>query len=454
MADSYLQRTVTSAESPTKLTFSVWVKRSELGRTQRIVSSALSNYMTYWRFSSGDILELWTQDGSGNTAFSFNTKRVFRDVNSWYNIVMSVDTTQATEADRFKVWVNGVQETDWASTSYPPQNETIGLFGSTSSVVQIGRYADNSDEFFSGSLSHLAIATGYAYTSTDFGSFDSTSGIWKFKSPNLANWGTNGVHLKFENSGALGTDSSGNSNTYTVNGNLKQSIDTPSNVFATLNPLVRHQGTINHGNTRYDNGGANWYGVPSTIPLFKGKYYWEYKCTTIHSSGWSQCGVMSSKPSGGYDGIYSTYVGNNSGGLALNSGNGDFYHDGSSNPYGTSAWFSGGLSAGDIIGVALDVDASKIWFSKNGTWGNSSNPATGSNGIDFSGDTDFTSHKPYIPCFSVNNFVIDCNFGTGYFGTSAVSSAGTSSSGDDSVWEYDCPTGYYGLNTKNINTYG
>ena len=276
MADSYLERTVTSAESLTKLTFSVWVKRSELGRTQRIVSSSLSNYMTYWRFSSGDNLELWTQDGSGNSAFSFVSNKVFRDINAWYNIVMSVDTTQSTEADRLKIWVNGVQETSWSQSDYPAQNETIGLFGSTSSVVQIGRYSDNSDEFFNGSLSHLAIATGYAYTNTDFGSFDSTSGIWKFKSPSLANWGTNGVHLKFENSGALGTDSSGNSNTYTVNGNLKQSIDTPSNVFATLNSLntSNSSNTFANGNTKTTVSGS-WLGISSTIAVNKGKFYWE-----------------------------------------------------------------------------------------------------------------------------------------------------------------------------------
>ena len=129
-------------------------------------------------------------------------------------------------------------------------------------------------------------------------------------------------------------------------------------------------------------------------------------------------------------------------------GNGDIYQNGSS---GTT-WFSGGLSAGDIIGVAIDADNSKIYFSKDGVWGNSSDPVAGTNGQTL--DSNFTDYKPYLPCFSVNNFVIDVNFGTGYFGSTAVSSAGTSSTDDDSVWEFDCPTGYYGINTKNINTYG
>jgi len=447
MADSYLERTVTSAESLTKLTFSVWVKRSELGRTQRIVSSSLSNYMTYWRFSSGDNLELWTQDGSGNSAFSFVSNKVFRDINAWYNIVMSVDTTQSTEADRLKIWVNGVQETSWSQSDYPAQNETIGLFGSTSSVVQIGRYSDNSDEFFNGSLSHLAIATGYAYTNTDFGSFDSTSGIWKFKSPSLANWGTNGVHLKFENSGALGTDSSGNSNTYTVNGNLKQSIDTPSNVFATLNSLntSNSSNTFANGNTKTTVSGS-WLGISSTIAVNKGKFYWE-----IQNSGGGNFGSGIGKV--GVNGTSTSYFSTGNNWLFDQSTNYGYYRNGSgtvkannnsTTTYGTT------VASGDILMLAWDADNGKLFTGRNGTWFDSSDPANGTSPMyEPTIGTDF-----WVPIFVAENNNILVNFGTGYFGTTVVASAGTSSSGDDSVWEYDCPTGYYGLNTKNLNTYG
>ena len=44
------------------------------------------------------------------------------------------------------------------------------------------------------------------------------------------------------------------------------------------------------------------------------------------------------------------------------------------------------------------------------------------------------------------------NFGNGFFGTTAITSAG--SNGNGSLFEYDVPSGYYALNTKNINTYG
>ena len=98
---------------------------------------------------------------------------------------------------------------------------------------------------------------GTVLTPTSFGETDSTSGIWKFKSPSGLSWGTNGFHLKFENSGALGTDSSGQGNNWTVQGDLKQSLDTPSNLHATFNPLCNQKSlpsTVNMGNTRIEQG--------------------------------------------------------------------------------------------------------------------------------------------------------------------------------------------------------
>ena len=444
MANSYLSRTVTSAESPTKITWSVWAKKCENGRTQRIVSSALSNYMTYWRFSSNDTLELWTQDGSGNAAFGFNSNRKFRDPNAWYNIVMSVDTTQSTEADRLKVWVNGIQETSWSQADYPTQNETIGTFGSTSSVVEIGRFSGNSTEFYNGYLSHLAITPGYAYTNTDFGSFDSTSGIWKFKPVSVANWGTNGVYLKFENSGNLGLDSSGNGNNYTVNGDLRQALDTPSNIYATLSPLhfgdviASSYGTFSNGNTRYAStqGGSPYPYSCSTLAASSGKWYAEFKVTQVSNS--MMVGIT--------DGNKYQYLGdNNNKDVAL-------FYDGNKYPGGSS--YGNAFSDNDIVGVAMDLDNMKVYFSKNGVWQNSGDPTSGSTGT---GALDIPTGGLGQFHFSFgdsggNTTSCSINFGNGYFGTSAISSAG--SNGNGSLFEYDVPNGYYALNTKNLNTYG
>ena len=79
-------------------------------------------------------------------------------------------------------------------------------------------------------MSHFAFVDGQALTPTSFGETDSTSGIWKFKPPSSITWGNNGYHLKFEDSSNMGLDSSGQGNNFSVNGNLKQALDTPSNL--------------------------------------------------------------------------------------------------------------------------------------------------------------------------------------------------------------------------------
>ena len=449
MANSYLSRTQT-AGTRTKATFSAWVKRSKLGANQAI-------FGIYGAASDAGQIEIRFQSSgegfhiSGQATNWRRTNRAFRDVNGWYHLVVAFDTTQSTADDRVKVYVNGVQETSFAASGNPAEDASLpfGLSGATC-VVGCNYNAGSAGDYFEGYMSHVALVDGAALTPSSFGQTDSTSGIWKFKSPSGITWGNNGFHLKMENSGNLGLDSSGQTNNLTTNGDLKQAIDNPSNVYCTINPLVRNQVTLTTNNLTVRSPSTNWMGIPATMGVSSGKWYWEYKLAL--GNAWSQCGVMSSIQTGGYNGIYSTYVGNLEGGLALNSGQGDFYHDGSSGAYSTSAWFSGGLAEYDIIGVALDATNSKIWFARNGTWGNSSNPATGSGGIDFSGDADFTNHKPYFPAFSVHNCIITINFGNGYFGTAAISSAG--SNGNGSLFEYDVPSGFYALTTKNINTYG
>jgi hypothetical protein len=96
-------------------------------------------------------------------------------------------------------------------------------------------------------MAHVHFIDGTAYDADTFGETDATTGIWKPKTAPSVTYGTNGFFLKFENSGAFGTDSSGNANTFTVNGTMTQTIDTPSNVFATLNPLDNYYGPTSGG---------------------------------------------------------------------------------------------------------------------------------------------------------------------------------------------------------------
>jgi hypothetical protein len=121
----------------------------------------------------------------------------------------------------------------------------------------------------------------------------------------------------------------------------------------------------------------------------------------------------------------------------------------------TSTWQTlDTYTTGDILQFAMDLDNGYFYFGKNGTWQNSADPTSGATGtgglalsnIGSSGDTFGFISTVY------DNDVHSWNFGNGYFGTTAVSSAG--SNGNGAIFEYDVPTGYYALNTKNINTYG
>ena len=363
MANSYLSRTNGSAATlGTKYTVSVWLKRSGLANSayHYIIShDAGGNPRTHIRFQdTTDDLSWYIRDASG-TGTSLTTSRLFRDTSAWYHIVCAYDSTQSTASNRQKIYVNGVQETSFSSSGYVAQN-TVSPLSENSNAFKIGSFGGSASNYFDGYMSHFVFVDGLALTPTSFGETDSTSGIWKFKSPSGITWGTNGFHLKFENSGALGTDSSGNTNTFTVNGNLKQSLDTPSNVYCTINPLFRNrfsnQETLTNGNLTMTTGPTDGDKAMllGTLGVTKGKWYWECKVGTNKA----QIGFA-------YNSInrFSDFYGSNSpsDGFSVYGNNGNVYYDGANTAYG-STW-----TTNDIIMVALDMDNNRISFYQDGT---------------------------------------------------------------------------------------
>jgi len=435
MANSYLNRTTGSPTNSYKCTFSAWFKKSKTGgNNQQLISEYTdSNNRTYIGFNSSNQFQFGSYQSS-SWVNDFYFSRLFTDVSAFYNFVIAIDTTLSTASDRVKIYINGVLETSVAgSPTYFSQNSSVAL-NSASKSLQIG--AINGSDNFDGYMSHVAFVDGQALAPTVFGETDSTSGIWKFKSPSGVTWGTNGFHLKFENSGNLGLDSTGNSNTFTVNGNGRQALDTPSNVHCTFNPLiitsaggvaVRTPG-FQDGNTTalFDDSGNNEFAL-TTIAPSKGKWYAEFKWANATGNAASTVGIVKS------DFVLQTDV--NDQGIVY-KGDGNKVVNNSSSSYGAS-W-----TTGDIIGIALDCDSNTVNFYKNSV-------AQGSISID--ADTNW-----YIFCssyaLSSTTRSVNANFGNGYFGTTAISSAG--SNGNGSLFEYDVPSGYYALNTKNINTYG
>jgi hypothetical protein len=439
MANSYLFRNFTSAGNRKTFTFSAWVKFSDASSISTLFATGADseNRLIFIRHDSGSGSALKV-DGktSTNQTIEVRTNRAFRDTNAFYHIVLRVDTTQSTASDRVRIYVNGVQETSFAQSTYPSQNYDTEVNKTANHMV--GRYSYSASNYMNGYMSHVAFVDGASLAPTSFGQTDSTSGIWKFKSPSGITWGTNGFHLKFENSGNLGLDSSSNTANWTSQGNLKQSLSTPSNVYNTWNFNNKYNNmTIQNAGTAIawqQTSGNAW--CASNLGVDSGKWYWEWKAESEHPEA-NTWGAMSVDSTGFTD------PKTDSGVWCMNQG---VKHNGSNGgSYGSQ------IDIGNIGMVAVDMDNGKIWLGENGTWFASGDPAAGSNAMytNLSGKTVTPFHadtySTYTPYSSYN-------FGEGRFGTTAISSAG--SNGNGSLFEYDVPSGFYALNTKNINTYG
>ena len=437
MANSYLTRTFGTPTDTKKYTMSVWVKRSKLGVQQSIARSTNGNDDSHiFTFNSDDTLRM-DEYGSSSSIGKLVTNRKFRDTSAWYHVVLWYDSANGTAGDRMRMWINGVEETSFSTDTNPSVN-AASAFNKASQPINIGRTSYGSGgNYFDGYLAHMAFVDGSTVAHTTFGETDSTSGIWKFKSPSGVTWGNNGFHLKFENSGALGTDSSGNSNTFSVFGDLKQALDTPSNVNATLNPLNYTSSAITYsnGNNKATYPGA-WMASLGTMGVQAGKYYWEAKVVSGNNAnlfyGISTDAVDLDTSPQNKAGVISQHI------------NGDRYVD--------TTYTAGAAQAlvnGDILGVALDLDSGTktVKFYKNGSL------LTSSSSINLTSTFD---NEFVFPIFIGNNSsassIWEVNFGNGFFGTTAITSAG--SNGNGSLFEYDVPSGFYALNTKNINTYG
>src|SRR5210317_88422 len=441
MPSTGLTRSTVTPTSRKIFTFSAWVKKTDTDISDNQALLSITNadglYFMDIRFQhTNEQLEII--DYQNSTQMSLRTNRVFRDASAWYHIVVTVDTTNATADDRIKMYINGIQETSFASRTNPSLNHDTNANGTNTRVG----YQD-SQYYFDGSMAHVHFIDGTAYDADTFGETDSTTGIWKPKTAPSVTYGNNGFFLKFENSGAFGTDSSGNANNFTVNGTMTQTIDTPSNVFATMNPLDNYYfgATFSNGNLKVVTSASIETFGTGTIGASSGKYYWEVKVAS--ASAYTNIGIASE-----FSDSASNYLGEKAStpNYMYDSATGNSYTNGSGTSYGDT------YTTNDIIGVALDLDNNRLFFSKNGTWQNSGDPTTSTGAITIT-DPASTPTGFYFPAVGDrhnNSATLELNFGNGYFGTTAVSSAQNPDDGIG-IFEYDVPTGYKALCTKSIN---
>ena len=444
-SSDYLNNTsVASVTNRLKFTISLWVKRSTLGAKSMIgtVGGDSSNFGAIW-FDSSDRLNC--TEGSGGGTLNFITNRVFRDVSAWYNIILAIDTTQGTESNRVKIYVGGVQETSFSTSTYPSQNSNMHL-NRGGKTQYIGRHTDSSNNYyFDGYMTEVVWVDGSQEAVTSFGEFDSDSGIWKPIDVSGLTFGTNGFYLDFEDSSALGNDANG-SNNFTVNNiaATDQATDTCTNNFATLNPLIyiTNTGTtLSEGNNKIVTTASAHRNAFGTINVSSGKWYCEIKIDNLGGSH-QKVGVSTIDNVEINKGTPSEFS-DNASGYAYRSDGQKEGGGGSTSSYGNS------FTSGDTLGIAMDLTNLKLYFSKNGTFQNSGNPESGATGTGAA--FSLAAGESYI--FAINQYGANTssfNFGSPFF---AISSGNTDGSGYGN-FEYTVPSGYFSLNTKNLAEYG
>jgi len=443
----YLTRDVSSAGSRLTGTISMWIKRTEISTAQYLFTFGNTDNdtgRTFARFQADDTLRI-----GGGTSVWRNTNRVFRDTAAWYHIVIAFDTSQSTANDRFKLYVNGVQETSFSTTNNPSQNDNLGI---NFEKQVIGYNSIDNGQPFAGYMCEICYQDGTASAPTEFGEFDSNSAIWKPIDVASKPSGTNKFYLDFEDSSNLGNDVSGGTD-FTENNiaAADQATDTCTNNFCTGNNLVRFTNPssqiVTEGGTLMTKGANGWETISGTIYVTRGKWYCEVQ-SILNSNTTAHCSVMpDDSPIISAGGAISNYPGSQSGdgGVSYYANNGNKYLDGGNSSYGND-WKSGS-GLGDIMGIALDMDNGKVYFAKANVWQNSGDPtsgATGTGAIDLPSPT-----KAYTMAAAIyaNNNSIAINYG-GY--TYTTISSGASDANGHGTFEYAPPSGYLALCTKNL----
>ena len=443
-SSDYLNKTFSTPTNNDICTLSFWIKKTGFSNHAIWSNGTTNENETNFVFQESGKFE-FKEDVSNSATFQLITNRLFRDPSAWYHFVIAFDTTQATSSNRVKLYVNGSQETSFATETYPSQNTNIAI---NSNIAQyIGRRNRATDQYFDGYLAEMVFVDGQQLDPTSFGEFDEDTGIWKPIDVSGLTFGTNGFYLDFENSGSLGADVSGNGNNFTVNNltSIDQTTDTCTNNYPTINSLENYNSsfTLSEGNLKAVT--SNYSFIRSTIGVASGKWYMEVKCTaqTSNTNKWSfgisDVPASSSTQCLGNDNYTYTWRGDAD----------KVYYNGSNTTYGTD----GGMSTGMIVGIALDLDNNKIYWSRNGTWRNSADPSAGTNGFSIVAPSSTNNgfyHFTFGECDGTYNFTFETNYGNPPF----TISSGNSDGNGFGQFEYQPPSGYLALCTKNLATDG
>jgi len=450
-----LSKTSGTPTNALKWTFSAWVKISGIANDTFLLDfNTDTNNRSQIGFQDSDKAIIVYEKVSGSTSQLLQTSAQFRDPSAWLNIVVSCDRTLGTDTERTKIYVNGTRVTSFSTAdggpNYPAQN-TNGIINTAVSTL-IGKYSQ-STLFYDGYMCEVVFIDGTAYAASDFGEFDEDSPtIWKPKDPSTLTFGNNGFYLDFEDSSNLGNDANGGTDfTETNIVAADQATDTCTNNFCTMNPLdnFKNQATFSEGNCKLVTASSPYYYNTGTFGLSSGKWYYECKVASSAPSDYNLIGIAGEIGAGtagdaelGGTGTYSYgYHGNN----------GKYRSD---VPTGSGAGYAYGATySTSTIGVYIDLDNNKLYFSKDGTLQNSGTgisigtspphgvffPAGGEQSNSGSATLEFNFGG--CPAFSISSGNSDPNgYGNFEFSTT-ITGDGASKS-------------FYAINSKNLAEYG
>ena len=427
--------------SATVAAFSLWTKRANLGTNQRPLTVQVdgNNYFSIY-YNTSDQLDFTINDG-GSTILQRITTRVFKDNSAWHNIVVIINQGESTQADRVKVFYDGVQIPNdstgfGTNTCTLDGSSALNFLDSASAVHDVGGGSSTGfTQPYDGYVSEVAFLdgadSGGKLSASDFGQLDTSTNRWVPKDIGSYDFGNTGYYLEFKvapgTGDGAGTDTSGESNNFTSNGSwatTDQFTDCPSQNYPifSLKNIGSATATLTEGNLKFtsaDNGG-----FPITMQPTSGKWYFEVELDTAgayYPGLFTAAGLSYTSTSAWAQASSFVYLPNNANGAVYN---------GSTvvNGYNTGA-----MSNGDRLAIAWDVDNRLIYFglasSGSTTFFSSGDPAAGTGAAPF----DLPNERLY--------------FGVVSGGTSAVATHHFISSG----WEGAAPTGFSELNQDNLD---
>jgi hypothetical protein len=435
----HFDRTATAGNQST-WTFSAWIKRAELGTVQYIwtphVGGDGSNESAF-RFTADDTINIYD---SGATRGQVTTTRKFKDVSSWMHLVVVLDLTDSTAADRVKIYVNGELQDKTINNAI---GTSVWGWNANGQNHRLGGYALNTTSNLVGYMAEVNFIDGTALDPTYFGQVGA-NGYWIPKTISGLTYGANGFRMTFQNSSYLNYDYQTSDRSTTNDFNSPTGLaatdlvtDSPTQNFTVLDSNYINSQTQTFAAGNLDFSSSQTSTNPAAVSAFAvntGKWYWE---VLIRADAGSTSIGIASKPNVLQSDPYALYVDDDAYQYMTDGTlrNGSF-----TSSYG-DAW-----TTGDIIGVALDLDAGAVYFYKNGTIQNSGTAAfTG-----LSSTEGFTSYGlAYQDGAHTYNFGQDDGF-------SGNKTGGAAASDDNSVgaFYYTPPSGYLALMNDNISKAG